>query len=167
MAKPGWLSECIASIADAIDQSPFPVELHIVNGTKGHIGKGRAEGYAQGCHPYVTFVDDDDFLLPGAFAQMAEAIKFNPEAVCSPEWLLYGHKRILGRSRHHLTALRRDQLIDHRQWPSCGDVAQAARIGNNAIELPEAMYVHRIYPESPARVLRRSYPQELERASYG
>jgi hypothetical protein len=163
-AKPEWFAQCIASIKCAIDQATFLVVLHVVQGDVGHIGSGRARGYAMGEQPYVTCADDDDYVLPNAFQAMHDALRSKPEAIFTPEMTLQnGHLR-QGSPRHHLAAYRRDKLIDHSRWPSCGDLAQINSIKSNAIDLPEPNYVHRLYVDSKARVLRRTRHEELELA---
>lgn len=165
-APPDWLAQCLASIEVAIAEARFPVKLHRIVGEQGHIGRGRAKGYSFGWYPYVTFVDDDDYVLPHAFAQMQLALASGVSAVCTPEVIEINGHRLPGKSRHHLTTYRRDQLINHAAWAACGDVAQAKRIQADAIELPEPAYVHRVYTDSPARVLRRAHPHELRAATH-
>ena len=160
-----WQRQCLDSIHFAIEQAGFAVTVHEVPGIPGHIGLGRAEGYARGVHPYVTCVDDDDYVLPRAFSQMGAALLLGVSAVCSPELTLQNGVFRPGVPRHHLIAYRRDQLIDHAVWPCCGDIAQIKTIKADAIDLQEATYVHRLYMSSKARVLRRSRQSELERAN--
>lgn len=165
--KPTWVLQCLGSVRTAADQAGFPVHVHQVIGVPGHIGQARAAGYAMGNHPYVTCVDDDDYVLPHAFAQMAEALRSGASAICTPELSLQnGHLRP-GSKRHHLIAYRRELLIDHTKWPCCGDVAQMQAIGSDAIDLPEPAYVHRLYMDSKARVMRRAHLDELRSASHG
>lgn len=159
-----WVTQCLDSVHEAADRAGFPVDVHTLPAVIGHIGQGRANGYALGVHPYVTSVDDDDYVLPHAFAQMQGALESGVSAVCTPEQTMQnGHIRP-GRARHHLIAYRRDTLIDHTQWPCCGDVAQIHAIGADAVDLAEPAYVHRLYMYSKARVMRRSRVQELESA---
>lgn len=166
MAKRSWQRECLRSIYHAASFAPFEVSVHLVVAIPGDIGLGRAKGYAMGYHPYVTCVDDDDCLLPNAFSQMAEHIN-SGQAMLTREWLDYNGRRLLGKAGHHLTVFPRHQLIDHTKWAACGDIVQNAMVRDGAIELPEPAYVHRIYSDSPARVLRRAHPDELLRASHG
>lgn len=160
-----WVAQCLDSVHGAADRAGYPVAVHVVDGVQGHIGKARAAGYALGSHPYVTCVDDDDFILPGAFAQMADALRSGAPAICTPELTLQNGQFRPGHNRHHLIAYRRDVLIDHAQWPCCGDVAQLAAITDaDVIDLRAHVYVHRIYGASKARAMRRANPSELERA---
>lgn len=159
-----WLRECLDSVQEAKRQAGFTVHVHHTAFTEGHIGRSRAIGYAMGSQPYVTCVDDDDYVLPHAFEQMRQALQDGAEAVFTKEHRWQNGHLIQGRQRHHLVAFRREYLIDHEKWPSCGDVAQVRSFGERGIDLPEPAYVHRIYLTSAARVLRRRYPLELQEA---
>ncbi len=160
-----WVAQCLDSVHEAADRAGYPVSICMVPGVPGHIGKARAVGYSLGLHPYVTFVDDDDYVLPEAFAQMADALRTGAAAICTPELTLQNGQLRPGHTRHHLIAYRRDVLIDHAQWSCCGDVAQLAAIAPaDVIDLPSPQYVHRLYGTSKARALRRDNPAELERA---
>jgi hypothetical protein len=160
-----WVNQCLNSVEYAAECAGFPVSVHRFEGVPGHIGKARANGYALGQYPYVTCVDDDDYVLPHAFSQMYMALKSGVSAVCTPENTLQnGHLRE-GSRRHHLIAYRRDVLIDHTQWPCCGDTAQIHAIGEDAVDLPEAAYIHRLYMHSKARMMRRDRLDELVRAN--
>ncbi len=66
--------ECLETLKDE------PVNLHILDGIQGHIGKGRYNGFVQGDSPYVSCVDPDDLVIPGAFAACLEALENNPTA---------------------------------------------------------------------------------------
>lgn len=159
-----WVRECIESINVAVACAGFDVQVYMAPYVDGHVGLARAGGYALGSHPYVTCVDDDDYVLPHAFSQMKDALASNATAVCTPEQTLQnGHFR-RGAKRHHLIAYRRARIIDHTQWPCCGDVAQMRALGPHVIDLPTPAYVHRLYMQSKARVLRRTRLDELERA---
>ena len=159
-----WAEQCLDSVSDAAALAGFPVYGHVVEGVPGHIGKARAAGYALGDQPYVTFVDDDDYVLPHAFSQMADALRAGVSAVCTPELTLQNGQYRRGADRHHLIAYRRDGVIDHAAWVCCGDVAQMRAIGSDALALPEPGYVHRLYMDSKARCLRRHHLDELRRS---
>ena len=66
--------ECLDSLKDE------PVNIHIVEGVPGHIGKARYGGFSQGTSPYVSCVDPDDLVIPGAFAACLEELEAHPEA---------------------------------------------------------------------------------------
>lgn len=164
-SRKDWLRECLESIQVAIERCPFAVNLHLVQGIEGHIGIGRDKGYALGDHPFVTYVDDDDYVLPHAFSQMAEALKCAPMAMSTPERIERNGYPLDGRQRHHLIAYRRDQIIDHKPWVCCGDVRQMLAISEHAwVDLETPAYVHRVY-ESKARLMRRAHQDELAKAT--
>lgn len=72
--NPVWWSECLNSLRDE------PVNLHLVDGVVGHIGRGRSKGFGLGNAPFVSCVDPDDLVIPGAFAACMEALEAHPEA---------------------------------------------------------------------------------------
>lgn len=161
--RPEWVTQCLDSVREAIAAASFPVLLHQVDGVSGHIGAGRAAGYALGNQPYVTYVDDDDYVQPHAFAQMVGGLRAGVSAVCTPEETLQNGCLRPGAERHHLIAYRRDLLIDHAAWTCYGDIAQMKAMGPDAVDLPRSAYVHRLYMTSKARVLRRANLAERER----
>jgi len=157
-----WVLQCLDSISLAISQSPVPVQLFVQAGVDGHIGKGRWLAYQQGSAPYVTYVDDDDYIEPSAFAVIAKALQSWPDAVFPKEQEHCGVGNRPGHQRHHLPVYRRIHIIDHRPYPCAGDIAQIAHVANlNVIDLPDVLYHHRIYKDSKARAMRRVYPSEL------
>lgn len=62
--RPDWLGECLSSLAS----EPCRTEV-IEGGFSGHVGRARAHALGLGTAPYVTWVDDDDYLRPGVMAQ--------------------------------------------------------------------------------------------------
>lgn len=69
-----WLEHCLDSLADE------PVTVHMVDGVVGNIGVGRSRGFSMGDHPYVSFVDPDDWVLEGCFEACIQALLENPDA---------------------------------------------------------------------------------------
>lgn len=72
--NPVWWQECRETLRAE------PVHLHLVEGIEGHIGKGRARGFDLGTTPYVSCVDPDDLVIPGAFEACLQALENHPEA---------------------------------------------------------------------------------------
>lgn len=68
-----WLSECLQSLKDE------PVNAFVVPGIVGNFPESRKNGYAEGSAEWVTYVDDDDRVIPGAFGQLEKAIQENPQ----------------------------------------------------------------------------------------
>ena len=134
-----WWQACRQSMENE------PIRIHEVEGAPGHIGKGRAKGFALGDSPYVSCVDPDDLVVPGAFAACIEALERHPEACgaytdeyhidadgktiqkglwSGREWnpLLQLEPRYL----HHLFVMRRRFVAPHLQelsdkWPYLAD----------------------------------------------
>lgn len=115
------LERCLESVAVAASRAPFPVAVHVVECEQdGHLGRGRAKGYAHGSHPYVTNVDDDDWVEPDAFAVLAEALEQDPAAVYTS---FYHHRSDgiwINYSRALLRVFKRDTLegFDFERWPA-------------------------------------------------
>jgi hypothetical protein len=163
-SNPDWLAQCQASIDEAVGNAGYLVNVRYLDGESGHIGRGRAKGYALGSGQYVTYVDNDDYLLPHAFCALAEPLSKNPTAIFPNEYTLQNGQLRLGASRHHLAIYRRDQIIDHALWRVCGDLAQVRAVPEkHVIEISKVLYVHRLY-QSAGRILRRDHHDELRRA---
>ncbi len=158
-----WTDQRRSSIAAAVEAAGFPVLVHEIAGEPGHIGHGRARGYALGVQPYVTYVDCDDYLLPGAFSALAEALTAGHDAIAPGEITEQNGVRRLAQGPHHLVCYRRDIATGfaHEAWRVCGDLALANRTDIRCVD--DNSYVHRLY-ESPGRLLRRAHLGELMRA---
>lgn len=160
-----WVTQCLDSIEAARALTPIPVALHVIPGVPGHIGQARALGYAQGTAPYVTQVDDDDYVLPEVFAKLAEAMTQHPspDAIFVRENTVQNGKFIPGRQRHSMKTFRRELLIDHSKWMHHSDWHQHRALeqeGLVCVDIPDLLYVYRIH-ESPAYQLRKQHPAEL------
>lgn len=152
-----FIAKCKASIAAAIERSPFPVAVHVLEGEVGHIGRGRAKGYALGTFPYVTCVDCDDYLLPGAFANMAAALEGEPAATYTPEKVRLPNGELRsGLDRHHLMVVKREYLIEHADWPVYGDLAQLFAV-TDGVQLTEPGYVYRLHGNNASAALRNKH----------
>ena len=167
-----WVTQCLDSVHEAADRAGYPVAVHVADGVPGHIGKARAAGYALGSHPYVTFVDDDDYVLPNAFACLLPALEAGSDAIYTRETTLQnGHFRATDR-RHHLAVYRRTLLdgFDFTHWPAYDAMALRTHVEHKAravVDLPDAVYVYRLRGDSPARVIQRKHPELLEMARGG
>ncbi|APG25579.1 glycosyltransferase family protein [Syntrophotalea acetylenica] len=73
-SNPDWWQECRASMQGE------PINLHLVDGMVGHIGRRRARGFGLGAAPYVSCVDPDDLVIPGAFEACLKVLEDHPEA---------------------------------------------------------------------------------------
>lgn len=168
--KPEWVGQCIQTVQAAAERATFPVAVHVFPGVPGHVGLARQRGYSAGSHPYVTFVDDDDFVLPDAFEVLRAALEQGPDAVFGREMHLQNGHLSVGRVRHHLDVYRRS-ITDAFEWPRWRyyqDVAireMASKM--TVIDVEEPLYVHRLLSNSNARLLASSLPAEELRAERG
>lgn len=70
-----WFDQCLKSLEGE------PVNIHIIEGTQGHIGVGRFKGFSTGNAEFVSFVDDDDFIDPGAFEHCFKILDKTPNII--------------------------------------------------------------------------------------
>jgi hypothetical protein len=70
-----WYDQCLNSLKDE------PINLHILEGIEGHVGVKRTEGYRLGTAEFVSHVDDDDYIEPGAYQHCIDLLDQHPEAV--------------------------------------------------------------------------------------
>lgn len=161
-----YVLECLDSLEIAISRSPYPVNVFLIPGAVGHLGNLRQLAYSKGTAPYVTHVDDDDYVLPDAFAVMEPALRLRPHAVFPNEWRLIDGELVPGIERHHLALIRRDCIVDHAPYELYCDVAQLRVLKNLGKNVRERVYVWR-----QARTAFRCNTPELfaerQRALYG
>ena len=148
--RPEWLVQCLASLADE------PCTVHVVPGVEGNIAAGRAAGFALGDHPYVTFVDSDDYVLPGAMQAVTAALGSGLDAVVTGEMLLADGQLHGPRYGHHLFALRRTVLTPRlatyaQDFHAMHCVCALARIARPA-RLDAVTYVWRQHPAQTHRM---------------
>lgn len=148
--NPIFWAQCIASVETAINNADYPINLHV---TKGYpdFGKARAEGFSSGGYPYVTYVDNDDYVLPDAFQILKPALEQKPDALFTRELQLCldGQLRTITPGRHHLQVYNRKVLIDHQKAGQLCDLQQLRSVDNKrCIDLPDQVYVWRTNPNS-------------------
>lgn len=100
-----WLDQCLASLEGE------PCTVHVVEGVEGCVGAGRAMAYRLGTHEYVSYVDSDDYVLPGVMRACAEAMRYK-RAVVTLERRLWGSRfdtSLMG--GHHLVVYRRADVL--------------------------------------------------------
>ena len=68
-----WWEECQLSLQD------HPITIHHIDGIPGDVRQMRLNGYNMGTHDYVSFVDPDDIVMPGAFEVLLEVLTSNPD----------------------------------------------------------------------------------------
>lgn len=154
--KPEFHSELRRSIEAAVAAAGYPVAVHYLPGFLGHLGKARAAGYAKGTHPYVTHVDDDDFIREDAFAILKEQLEKNVDGITTGETRLFdsGNRVDCPNDRHHLAVYRRElvEASDYAKFRFFPD--QFLMRGIKTVHIPECVYVHRIRERSGSRILR-------------
>ena len=163
------LELCLDSITHAITYAGIPVSLHVVPGPKGHIGNERARAYGLGNHPYVTCVDDDDWIEASAFSVIGEALQCRPKAVYTKAWGWQNGKRLENNLRQHLRVFRRQDVsaFDFSTWAACDSSALMAYIDTlpgETMYLNDRVYHYRIDPNSRARRILRSDRDLIQRA---
>lgn len=153
-----WVDRCRASIEVAASRAGFPVAAHFIPGILGHLGNARAAGYAIGDHPYVTHVDDDDWLEPDAFACLAEHLHAGVDAVTTGESHVFfpsGKVTHAPECKHHLAVYRRDVLatIGYSAFRFHPDQYILSRV--TPIHVPQCVYNHQVNVNSGSRLQRR------------
>lgn len=162
-----WVSQCLDSVYTAADHAGYPVAVHPVRiadecpQALGHIGRGRLYGYGLGEHPYVTSVDDDDWIEPEAFAVLADAMVKRPAGIATRLAMHDGERVRYPAWREHLRVFRRDvaasaPLADWPAWDGLVLMDHADTCGA-VVELPDVVYHYRVHL-SPSRRLTRSLP---------
>lgn len=104
--RPEWLEQCLASLADQ------PCTVRVVKGVEGHVGAGRAAGFALGNHDLVAYVDCDDYLLPGALDACLLALDTH-RAVTTCEYVEYldGSRHPYPKPSHNISVYRREDIV--------------------------------------------------------
>jgi hypothetical protein len=151
-----FVEQCRASVHVAALAADFPIRVIETPGVPGHIGQAMARGFEQTSAPYVAWVDDDDFVLPPAFACLAKHFAAQPQAIYTRELHWWNSDQITPyHQRHHLAAFRRD-VIDPAVWfAKRAGIRRGVFLGNElqAVDEPSWVYVYRIR-ESAGRALR-------------
>lgn len=153
-----WFEICIASLKEQ------PITLHVLSGTKGHIGKGRYHGFSFGQQPYVSFVDPDDLVTRNGFKDCLELLNKQPmldgaytaEDQCYKDnkgvWRVKKAKPEQGSPVHHLLVLKRSlveqyasDLLFEAQYPETRMLQHMKSDGVNLGYTQSVGYVWRRY----------------------
>lgn len=100
-----WLQKCLDSLASE------PCTVRIVTGEEGNVGSGRAQGYALGENGFVSYVDSDDYVLPGVMTAALAGLKQHRAVVTLENWLWGDSINPTPRQRHHLAVYRREDVM--------------------------------------------------------
>lgn len=73
--NPLWAQQCLDSL------QPEPVNVWNVPGIVGDVRAARKVGFSKGNAEFVSFVDNDDWVNPGAFQSCLDVLDKNPGAV--------------------------------------------------------------------------------------
>jgi len=142
-----WFQYCLESLERE------PVNVHIIEGVVGHIGKGRIKCLQVGSEPYVAYVDPDDLVCRGAFQACIDALEAQPDKVLAYTREAWLHESGLmyaahGRNHyepffgtedeafraHHLCVYRRSALPDLgflADYPNMPEQALKQRLWDN------------------------------------
>lgn len=173
-----WQEQCLQSLEVARQAAGFPIAVHLTRGVPGHVGIARYQGYRMGSAPYVTNVDDDDYITIDAFALLKEGLLADRDAIFPQELMTYCSIKgdsvnesplEKGRQRHSMKVFKRQHLIDHRPWIWASDAAQMTYLGTlpSIIDIAQPSYIWRVYKTSNSMPLRLKYPLELKSARAG
>jgi len=159
-----WAGACHRSLRNALLRSPYPVRIHWSPAYPDHIGKARMVGFAQGTHPYVTFVDEDDWVDDDFFASFAPLLEGDPTAIFLPEWMeLPDGKSVKRQARHCRGVYRREcvEAFDFVEWPVYAEVALRLDVeakSSHVVDAPDAHYHWRYQLHSGAKKLAEKFP---------
>ena len=153
-----WFKQCMASSQNQ------PIEVHVLAGVQGHIGKGRVNGFMAGKKPYVSLVDPDDIVTQNGFRDCLALLQEHPElhgAYTAEDqsyqddfgvWRVKKADPMKGSLVHHLLVLRREvaeqyfmDLLDHPQYPETAMLNHMKRDGVNLGYTHSVGYVWRRY----------------------
>lgn len=159
-----------------------PVRVQLVDGVDGCIGEGRYQGFTRGTLPLVSYLDDDDEIVPGIFDKMLECFHREPhiDGLCTREsrnggqdlmqgqgghkWKYYDKRHFF--RVHHITAYRRDSIrpyLHHiRDCPTSAEHSLVALLLlNNAVlrHLPELGYIWNVHAGSTSRTRMVEWPK--------
>lgn len=122
--RPDWLAQCLTSLEDQ------PCVVHCLRGGwPDHIGAARAEALALGTAPYVAWMDDDDWALPGAFAACVDALEADPTLVGAYTDLTY-----LEPDGRRVPALK-SPWSPKRQYQSPGEITHVKVLRRSVVDL--------------------------------
>lgn len=146
------VNRCLDSVNNAAVQAGFPVNVHVLDGEYGHLGRSRKRGYSLGDSKYVTHVDDDDWVDSDAFYVLASHLNAGAEAVTTGERLhVRGLSKDTPESRHHLAVFAREYVnnSDYHKFRFYPD--QRLLSGTSPTHVPMCVYNHVIHDSGSRR----------------
>lgn len=162
-----WVAHCMDSVREAVHRAGFEVVVRELAAHGEHIGRERMRGYALGSHPFVTSVDDDDWIEPDTFHVLADALASNPPAVTTRCMAHQnGHSWVLP-WRTNLRVFRRDvaQSAPLDDWPVYDGPAMLAHADTlgEVIEVNQPVYHYRLHRSNHRRLMAQASPDVLAR----
>lgn len=150
-----WLKQCLESLESE------PVKIHVIDAEIG-LPKGliasRLKGFACGSSPFISFVDPDDYCIPGLFHTLISVMQRNDRmaAAFAHEYITGVHgdvkKGRVNSEPHHAIVYRRSEYekaktaLESWVFPSSESetVAVLRRLdAAKVIEINEPLYVWR------------------------
>lgn len=164
-------SRCLESVLQAIDATDFNVRIHLVSAIDGHIGRGRKIGFSRGVYPYVTYVDDDDYVDSDHFQIMGEAMRNSVDAFFTRETVHFPCGEFYVPQRRHCRgAFKRDLALTFNwaAWPVVPELAFQKRVESmtdlRVSDAPRPTYHWYSDPQSKGKQLAKQYPDVVEKA---
>ena len=145
-----WLDRCLNSLRGQ------PCVVHVIEGVERDIAAGRRIGFSAGVEKYVSFVDSDDYVMPGAFDVVLAALNSGVPALCSLERVINeSGQTIKVQGGHHLYAARRDLIASvldrfcNARFAHCFDKLHALTAPQ---QIDSVLYVYQLHAD-------QSYPR--------
>jgi len=89
-----YAKECLDSLHDE------PINLFLSKFIEGRIGLARVKAIMEGNSEFVSFVDDDDILVPGTFGIALEVLKKGYSAYYTNHFVMDSEKKVYGKWFH-------------------------------------------------------------------
>lgn len=162
---PAYVSACRSSVKRAAAAAGYPVTIIEVPGVPGHIGRAMKRSLERSTAPYVAWVDDDDLVLPNAFAVLERHYTGKPTAIRAREVRVYPNGTIrLHEQPHHLTAFARDVVntVPLEQFEAYSNVPLQRAAAAGAVDELSWVYLYRIYKSAGFALRAKSSPLERE-----
>ena len=153
-----WLDQCLRSLEGE------NCTVHVVQGVEGNVGAGRAHAYTLGEHEFVSYVDSDDYVLPGVMDACLRALKRYP-AVVTLEQRLWGDRIASKREgMHHLTVYRRELVQSVlATWPDHPYLCDRLLVRKlHPFQLDFEGYVWRMHARQGHRLVTREQTSRME-----
>lgn len=152
--KKGYVNQSITATKVAADHSTAVGKIITSDGVPNNIGLAFKNGLKTSTAEYVCWVDDDDLVLPNAFACLERHLASQPAAIFAREIHLYanGHLAFADpKRRHHLTIYRRDvvdrmPLQDYPKFTTQSKIQFVEKnFGHDLIDEYSWVYLYRKY----------------------